>query len=520
MTVDKNDFFRKATMRICGNLDIKTAMWSYLEYLETVIPVTGMNLHLFEGGLGTVRTIAQVTRYDEEHVRLQQVVSLPEEARIVLESKWSGMQKQDIMIFNRPELDPVTRAMTRIVRKPDSSNLVMRLEIEDNRLGALVMYADGKDRYTSAHAELVALLHDPLSIAMSNALRHQEVLKLKDMLADDVQYLHQELLRISGDEIVGERSGLKGVMEMVRLVASLNSPVLLLGETGVGKEVISNAIHYSSHRKDGPFIKVNCGAIPDTLIDSELFGHEEGAFTGATGKKRGRFERGHRGTVLLDEIAELPPAAQVRLLRVIQYKEIERVGGTKPIPVDIRIIAATHRDLKSMVSSNDFREDLWFRLNVFPITIPPLRERKEDIPALVHHFAERKSKELKFHAAPTLAPGAIDRLKSYHWPGNVRELENVVERALIQKRGQNSSGPLMFERFISPQQEKHTPILSEQGDESLMLDDVMSIHIQKILNRTKGKIHGPEGAAEILGIHPNTLRNRMDKLGIAFRRQR
>ena len=220
---------------------------------------------------------------------------------------------------------------------------------------------------------------------------------------------------------------------MVRLVASLNSPVLLLGETGVGKEVIANAIHYSSPRKDGPFIKVNCGAIPDTLIDSELFGHEEGAFTGATTKKRGRFERAHKGTILLDEIGELPPPAQIRLLRVIQNKEVERVGGTKPIPVDIRVIAATHRNLKEMVSKNEFREDLWFRLNVFPITIPPLRERKEDIHALVQHFAERKSKELKFHTVPTLATGAIDRLKSYHWPGNVRELENVVERALIQK---------------------------------------------------------------------------------------
>ena len=201
-------------------------------------------------------------------------------------------------------------------------------------------------------------------------------------------------------------------------------------------------------------------------------------------------------------------------------KEVERVGGSNPIPVDIRVIAATHRNLENMVNTKEFREDLWFRLNVFPITIPPLRDRKEDIPALVHHFAERKSKELKFHAVPTLAPGAIDRLKSYHWPGNVRELENVVERALIQKRGQNSSGPLMFERFISPQQEKHAPILSEQGDEPLTLDEVMSLHIQKILNRTRGKIHGPEGAAEILGIHPNTLRKRMDKLGIAFRRQR
>jgi transcriptional regulator with GAF, ATPase, and Fis domain len=520
MNVNKNDFFRQATMRICGNLDIETAMWSCLEYLETVVPVTGMNLHLFESGLSTVRTIAQVTRYDDEYVRLALTTSLPEEARVALERKWAEMQKQDVMIFNRPELDPVTRTMTQIVRKPDTSNLVMRLEIEDNRLGALVMYVDGKDRYTSEHADLVALLHDPLSIAMSNALRHQEVLKLKDMLADDVQYLHQELLRISGDEIIGENSGLKEVMEMVRLVASLNSPVLLMGETGVGKEVIANAIHYSSFRKDGPFIKVNCGAIPETLIDSELFGHEEGAFTGATTQKRGRFERAHKGTILLDEVAELPPAAQVRLLRVIQNKEIERVGGTKPITVDIRVIAATHRNLKSMVNSNQFREDLWFRLNVFPITIPPLRERKEDIPALVHHLAERKSKELKFHTIPTLAPGAIDRLESYHWPGNVRELENVVERALIQKGGQSGSGPLMFERFLVPQYDHERPILSERDDESLKLDEVMYMHIQRVLKLTKGKIHGPGGAAETLGVNPNTLRNRMDKLGIPFRRQK
>ncbi len=507
-------------MRICGNLDIETAMWSCLDYLETVMPVTGMNLHLFEGGLSTVRTIAQVTRYDDEYVKLRPMTSLPEEARIALERKWSGMQKQDVMIFNRPESDPVTRAMTQIVRKPDTSNLVMRLEIEDNRLGALVMYVDGKDRYTNEHADLVALLHDPLSIAMSNALKHQEVLKLKDMLADDIQYLHQELLRISGDEIIGENSGLKEAMEMVRLVASLNSPVLLLGETGVGKEVIANAIHYSSPRKDGPFIKVNCGAIPETLIDSELFGHEAGAFTGATTQKRGRFERAHKGTVLLDEIGDLPPQAQVRLLRVIQNKEIERVGGTKPITVDIRIIAATHRNLENMVKSKQFREDLWFRLNVFPIMIPPLRERKEDIPALVHHFAERKSKELKFHAVPTLALGAIDQLKSYHWPGNVRELENVVERALIQKEVQDGSGPLTFERFLLPQYDHETPILSERDNEPLKLGDVMSMHIQRVLKVTKGKIHGPGGAAEILGVNPNTLRNRMDKLGIPYKRRK
>src|SRR5512136_2879197 len=276
-------------------------------------------------------------------------------------------------------------------------------------------------------------------------LRHQEVIRLKDMLADDNRYLFNELRSASGDEIVGSDFGLKTVIEMVQQVAPLDSPVLLLGETGTGKEVIANAIHYSSPRKDGPFIKVNCGAIPETLIDSELFGHEKGAFTGAVSQRRGRFERADRGTIFLDEIGELPPQAQIRLLHVLQRKEIERVGGTSSIPVDIRIISATNRNLEEMIASGRFREDLWFRLNVFPIMIPPLRQRKEDIPALVHHFIDRKSVELKLTEKTALAPGAVDRLIAYDWPGNVRELENIIERALIQHQG----GMLSFETLLS-----------------------------------------------------------------------
>jgi len=380
------------------------------------------------------------------------------------------------------------------------------------------MYVDKKDQYTSEHARLLSLLHDPFAIAMSNALKHEEVLNFKDMLADDVEYLHQELLRISGDELVGKDGGLKGVMEMVRQVGPLNNPVLLLGETGVGKEAIANAIHYSSPRKDGPFIKVNCGAIPETLLDSELFGHVKGAFTGAIAKKRGRFERAHRGTILLDEIGELPLPAQVRLLRVLQSKQIERVGGSTSITVDVRIISATHRHLEDMVGSGEFREDLWYRLNVFPIMIPPLRQRKEDVPALVHHFIERKSKELKFHSVPTFAPGAIDRLKSYHWPGNVRELENVIERVLIQNRGQNKDNPLMFERSAFLQKEDEPRILAGNDSEIIPLDEAVSIHIQRALKVTNGKIEGAGGTAELLGINPSTLRSRMKKMGIPYNR--
>ena len=244
----------------------------------------------------------------------------------------------------------------------------------------LGLIADGLNQYTDEHARLLRLLHEPFAIAMSNALKHQEVIRFKDMLADDNRYLFDELRSVSGDEIIGSDFGLKAVMEMVQQVAPLDSPVLLLGETGTGKEVIANAIHYSSPRKDGPFIKVNCGAIPETLLDSELFGHEKGAFTGAISQRRGRFERADKGTIFLDEIGELPSQAQVRLLHVLQKKEIERVGGTSSIPVDIRIISATHRNLEEMIASGRFREDLWFRLNVFPDHDPAAQAEKRRYP--------------------------------------------------------------------------------------------------------------------------------------------
>jgi transcriptional regulator with GAF, ATPase, and Fis domain len=334
------------------------------------------------------------------------------------------------------------------------------------------------------------------------------------MLADDNRYLFNELRSVSGDEIIGSDFGLKAVMRMVQQVAPLDSPVLLQGETGTGKEIIANAIHYSSPHKDGPFIKVNCGAIPDTLLDSELFGHEKGAFTGAISQKRGRFERANKGTIFLDEIGELPPQAQVRLLRVLQTKEIERVGGTASIPVDVRIISATNRNLQEMIASGRFREDLWFRLNVFPIMIPPLRQRREDIPALVHHLIERKSKELKLTERPVLTPSALDRLMAYDWPGNVREMENLIERALIQQR----NGVLSFETLLTPRVPVSHEVTRDAGRNRtvLPLDEINAQHIRQALERAGGKINGPGGAAQILGLHPNTLRSRMNKLGIPY----
>jgi len=287
--------------------------------------------------------------------------------------------------------------------------------------------------------------------------------------------------------------------------------VLLLGETGSGKDVVANAVHFSSPRKDGPFVKINCGAIPDTLIDSELFGHEKGAFTGAINRKRGCFERAHDGTVFLDEIGELPLQAQVRLLRVLQDKEIQRVGGDQTISLNVRIIAATNRDLVQMVKDGSFREDLWFRLNVFPIHLPPLRERAHDIPALVQHFVEKKAADLKLPDIPVIAPHAIEALMTYTWPGNVRELANIVERALIL----NPQGPVDFGSLGSAQ--PHATVSApEMAPATYNLDDAMSSHIRKAVEKANGKIHGEGGAAELLGINPNTLRSRMKKLGISI----
>jgi formate hydrogenlyase transcriptional activator len=508
MSIDENDFFRKATMQICSSLDIEIAMWRCIRFLKDFMPADEMYLHLYESGLGAFRTIAGATA--SEGRKMDRITPLPQEVRTRV-AHFTGMG-----VINQPELEPSFQFMLQYYGRPDTSALVRLLEVEGKKLGALVLLAQGKNRFSEEHGRLFSLLNEPFSVAVSNTLKHQEILRLKDLLADDNRYLHRELLRLSGDDIVGADFGLKGVMVMVREVASLGSPVLLLGETGVGKDVIANAIHYSSPRKDGPFVKVNCGAIPETLLDSELFGHEKGAFTGAISQRRGRFERADGGTIFLDEIAELPPQAQVRMLRVLQYKEIERVGSTDSLSVDIRLIAATNRDLEEMVKTKQFREDLWFRLNVFPIRIPPLSERKEDIPALVHHFIKRKSREMRLPAPPPLADGVIDRLVAYRWPGNVRELENVIERALILSKGQ----PLTFDDLAGKNPKDTPQIHTEAQDAPLKLDEVTSQHIRRVLDITKGKVHGKGGAAEVLGINPSTLRNRMNQLGIPYGKRR
>jgi transcriptional regulator with GAF, ATPase, and Fis domain len=443
-------------------------------------------------------------------------VPLPEEAKNMAKSMKAATEEDPLhFIHLENEPDDVSLYIFDKLNLPISSILGLPLIFEGEPFGAYFLIAEGTDRYTREHAEMLAMLRDPFYISLSNTVKHRNITRLKNLLADDNRFLHSELSRKSGEEIIGADFGLRNVMELVRQVAAINSPVLLLGETGVGKDVIANAIHQLSPRQEKPFIAVNCGGIPENLIDSELFGHEKGAFTGAQSQKRGRFERADKGTIFLDEIGELPPQAQVRLLRVLQDKVIERVGGTSPIRLDIRIIAATNRNLEEMVKKGEFRQDLWFRLNVFPITIPPLRDRLFDIPALVQYFIEQKAKDLNLPAIPKIADNALEGLKEYAWPGNVRELQNIVERSLIL----NPRGPVAFNHMHDAKSLRPQNVEARTKTESDDLDDIIIAHINWVLNKTGGKVHGPDGAASLLGLNPSTLRNKMNKLGIQYGRK-
>ncbi len=502
--VDENDFFRQVTTRVCGSLDIKTALSRAFQYLREFLPLDAMGLHLYEPELGGMRTIARVS--PSGSYVMDKVTPLRGKLK---------EEQEPVKIVNHPERDLLVKTMIRHGKPSESSVMLLYLLIGPGRGGALSLRAEGREKYKAHHARLLALVAEPFTIALDNALKHRELSILKDRLADDNRYLQKELRDLHGDRIIGEKSGLKDIMAMAHQVAPMDSPVLLLGETGTGKDVIANAIHYLSKRRGGPFIKVNCGAIPDTLLDSELFGHEKGAFTGADARKRGRFERAHGGTIFLDEVGELLPQAQVRMLRVLQEKEIERVGGTFTVPVDIRLITATNRNLEEMAHKNQFRRDLWFRLNVFPILIPPLRERRQDIPALVDYFLQKKSRDMKLPRPPKLEAGAINRLLEYDWPGNVRELENVIERALILNRGET----ITFADSLIPKKTASSARPAGAVEESFNMDEVMAGHIRKALQTTSGKVHGPDGAACLLGVNPSTLRKRMSKLGIGYGRR-
>jgi formate hydrogenlyase transcriptional activator len=372
------------------------------------------------------------------------------------------------------------------------------------RLGSMVFSSRQVDPYTPDDREFMQHIARHVAIAVENALAFEELEGFRRRVEDEKIYLEEEIRSEHRfNEIVGHSNALRHVLEQIRTAAPTDSTVLIQGETGTGKELVARAIHEFSRRSSGTFVKVNCSAIPAGLLESELFGHEKGAFTGAVAQRLGRFELANNGTLFLDEIGDLPLELQPKLLRVLQDGQFERLGGSRTLGSNTRLVAATNRDLRTLVAEQEFRTDLFYRLNVFPITIPPLRERREDIPVLVRYFVQDFSTKMR-KPIQTISAEAMDALVSYSWPGNVRELRNVIERSVILTTG---------ERLFIPRDALADP---QPGNSAslLRMADAEKRHILDALKASKWIVGGPRGAAAILGLKRSTLQSRMQKLGI------
>ena len=411
-------------------------------------------------------------------------------------------------------ISPAWSARLELAKLPGYSSCIVPLTCRGRRLGTLAASSARDGAFDAEAMQLLSEIADTLAPAVDNALAYREIEDLKDQLAKEKRYLESEV-EASFEEVVGQSQALKKVLSLVASVAGTDSMVLIQGETGTGKELVARAIHRLGVRRAGTFVKLNCAAIPTGLLESELFGHERGAFTGAFSQKAGRFELAHRGTLFLDEIGEIPLDLQPKLLRVLQDQEFERLGGTRTLKADARVVAATNRNLAEMVATGAFRDDLFYRLNVFPILIPPLRERREDIPELVGHFVERTARRLR-KSITEIPPDSMQALCRYHWPGNVRELANVIERAVIL-----SPGPDLQIRGIdleagsgeAPAQGPVRP--AAKPVEPRRLVDAERALITQALQETMWVVGGPAGAAHRLGLSRTTLQARMRKLGIS-----
>lgn len=358
--------------------------------------------------------------------------------------------------------------------------------------------------FTADDVAFLSQVAKQVAIAVGNALDYEHVTTSKERLAEENLYLANQLqTEHNFGEIIGQSAALQAVLQQIKIVATTDATVLIHGETGTGKELVARAIHTLSQRATATFVKVNCAAIPLGLLESELFGHEKGAFTGAIGRKIGRFELAHKGTLFLDEVGDIPLELQPKLLRILQEQEFERLGSTRTIKTDVRLVAATNRDLRLMITEQKFRDDLYYRLNIFPVTVPPLRERADDIPLLVSHFVNKYAGKMK-KRIDTISRETMETLTHYHWPGNIRELQNVIERAVILTQDS-------VLRVVLPELSGPTNVSPHV---TRTLENVEREHIIQTLNATSWVIGGPHGAADRLGVKRTTLRSRMEKLGI------
>jgi formate hydrogenlyase transcriptional activator len=458
-----------------------------------------------------------------------QTAQLKTEFTVGLEGSPAGhaISRGEVLIARGPELDRFHPEVIRFLRDQGVQVICcVPLTTHGRTFGTINFASRNADAFSTPDVELLRQVASQVAIALENALAFKEIDALKDKLAVEKLYLEEEIrTEFSFDEIIGDSAALRRALAQVELAAPAGTTVLVLGETGTGKEIIARAIHNLSPRRDRTFVKVNCAAIPAGLLESELFGHERGAFTGALAQKIGRFEFADRGTLFLDEVGDLPLELQPKLLRVLQEQEFERLGGNRTIRVDVRVVAATNSDLTQLVAEKKFRSDLFYRLNVFPIQIPPLRERPEDVPLLVRYFVQKFSRRQN-KTVEYVPSQAMDAMVNYSWPGNVRELENLIERAVLLSPGKELRVPLAeFKDFAPASNFALGPLdLSRPSVESApsaaspapvsTLDDAQRQHILRVLRQTQWRISGPRGAAAILGMKRTTLQARMRKLGI------
>jgi formate hydrogenlyase transcriptional activator len=491
---DRSQLLLQVNNTLVSNLNLRELLSSISSSLGTVMPHEAAALTLYDESLKQLRVAA--FDFPEHAGTCATGAIIPFEGNPIGEA---FTNRRTVLIDYEP-----SEANCSKMASGCASPLIFR----DRVLGVLGIKSTRPHAFSQEDAELFAQVANQVAIAVENALSYNEIETLKNKLEKEKLYLEEEIRsEYNFEEIVGSSPVLKRVLQNVQTVATTHSTVLIYGETGTGKELIARAIHNLSDRRERTLVKVNCAAIPTGLLESELFGHEKGAFTGAIDRRVGRFELAHQGTIFLDEVEDIPLDLQSKLLRVLQEQEFERLGSSRTLRVDVRVVAATNADLAQLVEEKKFRSDLYYRLNVFPINVPPLRERPEDIPLLVHFFANKFAQQMK-RPIESVAKEIMSALVSYHWPGNIRELQNLVERAVILSRGSTLEVPLGELKQAAARPANH-------ANGGTTLETVERDHILKVLGDAKWVIGGPTGAAARLGMNRTTLNHRMRKLGIS-----
>jgi formate hydrogenlyase transcriptional activator len=498
---------------IINNLSQEALFASVYEAIRCVIAYDCAAFLLYQPELRTLKLVSMESSNESEFFRVGREYKLEE-------SQVSARVLEHQEVLTRGDLDdePRTIGEQRLVEEGIQSYCVVPLVAMGKSIGTFSLWSEARDRYSQADAELLREVANQIAIAIANMKSYEEIKALQGRLEKENVYLQEEIRNVHNfEEIVGSSPPLLSLLRKVDQVAPTDSSVLIYGETGTGKELIARAIHDRSTRKDRPLVKVNCSAISAGLVESELFGHVKGAFTGAFERRIGRFELADGGTIFLDEVGELPLDTQVKLLRVLQEREFEPVGSNRSIRVDVRIICATNRNLQESIKEGTFRSDLYYRLNVFPLVVPPLRERRADIPELAMFFLSRYARNLG-KRIEGISTATKEKLANYSWPGNIRELQNLIERALILCSGRildlDSDLTNISGSFQIPPAELVQMATRVEQSQFKTLQEVEREHIEAALNQTHGVIEGAGGAAKALGLHPNTLRHRMEKLGI------